>query len=115
MAGTFVLSDNLAWLPPGWVYDSILTGISKNSCTVNHKIGDKFAESRTDVNGGMLFLDHWTNPDDFRLVINAALEYKKQVVIDKDQFAVDGWYEGFLRSIDDLVDLIEQRIQDLER
>jgi hypothetical protein len=102
---------HLSWTPKRATFDEVLEGVARHTKDINPEISDLFANSVSEYTGGMLFLDHWTNPKDFQIVLDAVIKYREDAVNNVEfQFTQD-----YFNCIDQLIDLLKQKIKELEK
>ena len=56
MAGTLEVTENLCWMPAGWVFDNVLERIAELLHPQNAALAELLLAARTDANGGYLDL-----------------------------------------------------------
>ncbi len=118
MGATLGLTDNkteknphgITWMPHRAMFDIILEEVAKRTVTISPFISDLFAHSTSEYTGGMLFIDDWTNPNDFHIVLDAVLEYKKELL---QEHPKPYWLDGRLMEIDELIELLALAIEEL--
>ena len=77
MAGTLEVTDELCWMPAGWVFDAVLEHIAAELHTQDPELAAQLLDARTAANGGYLDLrntvvylgaaDIFSRPPPFRL------------------------------------------------
>jgi hypothetical protein len=102
----------LAWLPQRHVFDDVLEGVARYTKDINPEISDLFAHSGSEYTGGMLFLTDWTDPQDFQIVLDAVIKYRKEASDNAIKWQLS---EGYFICIDELIDLLKQKIQELKK
>ena len=58
MAGTLEVTDELCWMPAGWVFDTVLERIASELHTQAPELADQLLAACTEAGGGYLDLRH---------------------------------------------------------
>ncbi|MDR1142473.1 MAG: hypothetical protein LBL62_12335 [Planctomycetaceae bacterium] len=113
MTSTFCLTyPNLAWTPQRLVYDDVVEAIAEYTKDVNPKISDLFAHSGSEYTGGMVFINDWTNPQDFQIVLDAVIKYRQEAADDAVRRRLE---EDYFECVDELISMLKQKIQELKK
>jgi hypothetical protein len=111
MTATLCLtSPHLAWTPSRGTFDDVVEGVARYTKDINPEISELFAGSVSEYTGGALFLDEWTNPQDFQIVLDAVRKYRQEAVEHTVEWQLRPLY---FKWIDELIDLLKQKIQEL--
>ncbi len=113
MGATLGISEDLVWMPSRGTYDSVLKGIAQFSSSKNKAISELFERSVSDYTGGMLFLDDWTDPEDFQVVLDALLAHR-DFELKKAPVPQPEWFLYYIDSIDELVHILEKNIDTMK-
>src|SRR2546428_604460 len=71
MAGTLEVTDELCWMPAGWVFDTVLERMAAELHSQAPGLAARLLAARTEANGGYLDLRD-TDPDTLVLLVHAA-------------------------------------------
>jgi 3-methyladenine DNA glycosylase AlkD len=100
----------LVWMPTRSIFDDVLEGIARHTANTSPEISYLFANSISKYTGGMLYIDHWTNPQDFQVVLNAVKKHREDAINNIDTWQLTDIY--FTR-VDELIDLLKKKIEEL--
>lgn len=113
MAGSFFISKDSSWGPAGWIFDNAFQGIARNLAPVNKELSDRFAGSTTLVNGGFLDLEDVDSKETFQIVLDALEKLKIDTIPLKDGFVEEAYFDGYMKGLDGLGELLKKRIEEL--
>jgi hypothetical protein len=71
MAGTLEVTEELCWMPTGWVFDTVLERMAAEIHSQKPALAARLLDARTEANGGYLDLRD-TDPDTLELLVHAA-------------------------------------------
>src|SRR2546423_5269671 len=98
MAGTLEISDDLCWMPAGWVYDNVLERIAFTLKDKDAALASLLLQSRIDENGGYCDLRECC-ANRFLLLVQAADDAYAQVEREgPTPFHDPSFYPGFLEQ-----------------
>lgn len=110
MAGTLEISDELCWMPAGWVYDGTLEMIATAIEADRPSIADALLGARTGENGGYLDLRHLP-PHDLADIGRAAdRAYRRLESEGPSSFRAPEYYDGFLERFRSLREMLRVRM-----
>jgi hypothetical protein len=106
MAGTLEVTEELCWMPAGWVFDTVLEYMA----TVLHPqapaLAARLLAARTEANGGYLDLRD-SDPDTLMLLVHAADKAYGRLKGERAQGdAASAFAEGLLTQVQQLCDLL---------
>lgn len=119
MAGTLEVTEELCWMPAGWVFDAVL----ERMATVLHEhepaLAERLLAARTEANGGYLDLRDM-ELETLVVLLNAADDAYSRIKREGAQeFAMSDFYEGLLKQFQQLCDMLhagrKTRIRKRER
>jgi hypothetical protein len=98
MAGTLVITEELDWLPAGWVYDNVLKGMASALSSSEPDLARRLLDSRTESNGGFLDLRE-CDPVTLSALIQAADDaYQAFEARGATSFRDPKFYPGFMNQ-----------------
>jgi hypothetical protein len=107
MAGTLEVTEELCWMPAGWVFDTVL----EHMATVLHPqepaLAAQLRAARTEANGGYLDLRDM-DLETWMLLVHAADSAYSRLTRDGAQgYATPAFYEGLLTQFQQLRDMLQ--------
>lgn len=106
MAGTLEVTDELCWMPAGWVFDTVLERIASELHIQAPELADQLLSARTESGGGYLDLRH-RDQRTFGLLLKAAdLAYSRIQQEGAESFTTPGFYEGLLQQFEQFRDML---------
>lgn len=109
MAGTLEVSDELCWMPAGWVYDGILERIASAIKADRPSIADTLLRARTGENGGYLDLRPLRARDLCEIEHAADAAYTLAEGEGPSSFRMPGHYDGFMQQFRALREMLRLR------
>lgn len=107
MAGTLEITEELCWMPAGWVFDTVLERMAAVLHTQEPALAERLLAARTEANGGYLDLRD-LELETLVLLANAAESAYSHIKRDGAQgFAAPAFYEGLLTQLQQLRDLLQ--------
>lgn len=106
--------NGIAWMPHRGVFDNVLEAIAKHTEKANPSISKLFAESVSQYTGGMLYIDDWTDTDDFQVVLDAVKAHKKEYLDDAEKNGRPDWLDAYFKEVDELIELLEEKISEIK-
>lgn len=111
MAGTLEVTDELCWMPAGWVFDSVLERLASELCTQAPELADQLLAARTEANGGYLDLRN-RDQNTFDLLLKAAdIAYSRLKQEGKERSATPEFHEGLLDQFQEFHDMLHRRVK----
>jgi len=106
MAGTLEISDDLCWMPAGWLYDNVLERLASKVKDKDASLASLLLQSRTNENGGYCDL-RGCGPDRLLMLIQAADDAYAQVEHNgPSSFHDPSSYPGFLEQFRSLREML---------
>jgi len=106
MAGTLEVTDELCWMPAGWVFDTVLERMAAELHTQDPKLAAQLLDARTVANGGYLDLRD-TGLRTLDLLSQAAdISYDRIKQEGAEQFTTPAFYEGLLQQFQQFRDML---------
>jgi hypothetical protein len=106
MAGTLEVTEELCWMPAGWVFDTVLEHLAAELHSQAPALAARLLAARTEVNGGYLDLRD-SDPDAFVLLVHAAESAYSRIKGERAQGDVaPAFTEGLLAQLHQLRDLL---------
>ena len=106
MAGTLEVSDDLCWMPSGWVFDTVLERIASELHTQAPELADQLLAARTEVNGGYLDLRE-KDRGTFDLLLKAAdIAYNRLKQEGAKGLRTPEFYKGLLHQFQEFRDML---------
>lgn len=98
MAGTLEVTDELCWMPSGWVFDTVLERLACELHTQEPELAEQLLGACTDANGGYLDLRD-RDRKTFDLLLKAAdVAYGRLKQEGVEEERVPEFYEGLLNQ-----------------
>lgn len=111
MAGTLEISDELCWMPAGWVYDNVLERMASSLKDNDVSLAGILLQSRTDENGGHCDL-RMCDASQFLKLVQAADDAYAQVESEgAGSFHDPASYPGFVDQFRRLREMLYARQQ----
>ncbi|KAA0135389.1 hypothetical protein FYZ48_18950 [Gimesia chilikensis] len=111
MAGTLVLSQDLCWMPAGWIYDAALEHLAVLLNEQDEKLSELFRNSLMEVNGGFLSLEEAPIAD-LKLIENALGTMIEMVkTAGPDAMFYPKFFDGYVNHLEELGRLLAQRLK----
>lgn len=110
MSGTLELSDELCWMPAGWVYDNVLERLAAELQTEKRSLSRTLLQAKTEENGG--YLDLRGSRKDELIALGDAIE-KVCAGIESEgpgAFFEPAYYEGFISQVRELRGMVRDRL-----
>lgn len=110
MAGTFELTDQICWMPPGWFYDPVLRRIAASLPNHMTKLRSTLLASLTDMNGG--YCDLRGESLDNLLSLRVAAR-KTRAALEKEgpeSLVIPDGFGGLQRSVTELIDMLDRAV-----
>lgn len=109
MSGTLELSNELCWMPAGWIYDNTLKGIAS---IVTPELRERLLGALTDVNGGYLDLQH-AGYQEINELHNGLLRFMSHV-IERGPSALNdpSFYDGYITQLRIFEQLLAERLNE---
>ena len=111
MAGTLEISDDLCWMPAGWVYDNVLERLASNVKDKDASLASLLLQSRTGENGGYCDLRGCAANELLMLEQAAADAYAQVKREGPSPFHDPSSYPGFLEQFRTLREMLRGRRQ----
>lgn len=113
MAGTLEVSDQLCWMPAGWVYDNTLERIASFLEQDDPELAELLLHSRTDDNGGYcdIRMCDWHRLS--RLIQAADNAYRRAEGEGANSFYDPSLYQGFMGQFRGLQEILRTRQKEL--
>lgn len=113
MAGTLEISDELCWMPAGWVFDTVLERLACELCTEAPELADQLLAARTEANAGYLDLRD-CDPRALGLLLKAAdLAYSRLKQEGEEGPITPAFYEGLLHQFGEFHHMLHRRVKHL--
>jgi hypothetical protein len=107
MAGTLEVTEELCWMPAGWVFDTVLERMAAVLHTQEPALAARLLAARTEANGGYLDLRD-IDLETWVLLFNAAENAYSRLKQEGAQgFATPAFYEGLLTQFQQLRDMLQ--------
>lgn len=106
MAGTLEVTEDLCWMPAGWVFDTILERVAGVLYTKDPGFAEMLLAARTDTSGG--YLDLRDMPlETLGILLDAAhIAYRHMEREGAAGFAAPELYAGCLTQFQQLLDML---------
>jgi hypothetical protein len=106
MAGTLEVTEELCWMPAGWVFDTVLERMAAELHSQEPALAARLRAARTEANGGYLDLRD-TDPDTLVLLVHAADRAYGRIQGERAQGdAAPVFTEGLLTQLQQLRDIL---------
>lgn len=106
MAGTLEVTEELCWMPAGWVFDTVLERMAAVLHPEEPALAERLLAARTEANGGYLDLRDM-DLETLILLFNAADRAYGRIKGEGAQgFAAPEFYEGLLTQLQQLRDML---------
>ena len=106
MAGTLEVTEELCWMPAGWVFDTVLEHLAAELHAQAPALAARLLAARTEANGGYLDLRD-TDPDTLVLLVHAADRAYGRIQGERAQGDVAPIFtEGLLTQLQQLRDIL---------
>jgi hypothetical protein len=106
MAGTLEVTEDLCWMPAGWVFDNVLERIAEVLYPQDSTLAELLLASRTDANGGYLDLRD-VNLETLSLLLETAdIAYDCLARAGVQECASQEFYAGLLTQFQTLCDML---------
>lgn len=106
MAGTLEVSDELCWMPAGWVFDTVLERLASELHTPAPELAAQLLAARTEANGGYLDL-RASDRGTLDLLLNAAdTAYDRLKQESAEGFRTPAFYKGLLDQFQEFRDML---------
>jgi len=107
MAGTVEVTEELCWMPAGWVFDTVLERMAAVLHPQEPALAARLLAARTEANGGYLDLRD-TELEALALLLHAADSAYGRITRDGPQgVAAPEFYEGLLKQFQQLRDMLQ--------
>ena len=106
MAGTLEVTEELCWMPAGWVFDTVLERMAAVLHPQEPALAERLLAARTEANGGYLDLRDM-DLETLVLLFNAADRAYGRIKGEGAQgFAAPEFYEGLIMQFQQLRDML---------
>lgn len=106
MAGTLEVTEELCWMPAGWVFDTVLERIAAVLRPQEPTLAERLLAARTEANGGYLDLRDM-DQETLVLLLNAADSAYSRIKREGAQgCAAPEFHEGLLTQFQQLRDML---------
>lgn len=106
MAGTLEVTDDLCWMPAGWVFDTVLERLASELHTPASELAAQLLAARTEANGGYLDL-RASDRGTLDLLLNAAdTAYGRLTQEGAKGFRTPEFYQGLLDQFQEFRDML---------
>jgi hypothetical protein len=106
MAGTLEVTEDLCWMPAGWVFDNVLERIADVLYPQDSTLAELLLASRTEANGGYLDLRN-VNLETLSLLLETAnIAYGCLARAGVQEDASPEFYTGLLTQFQDLCNML---------
>jgi hypothetical protein len=106
MAGTLEVTEDLCWMPAGWVFDNVLERIAEVLYPQDAALAELLLASRTDANGGYLDLRDMNLETLGLLLETANIAYGCLARAGVQECASPEFYAGLLTQFQELCDML---------
>ncbi len=113
MSGTLELSDELCWMPAGWVYDNVLECLAEELRTEQPSVSRALLQARTYENGGYLDLRSARTDEILALQHAAEKGYARLESEGASSFSLPEFYDGFVSQFLTLREMLQGRLREL--
>jgi hypothetical protein len=113
VSGTLELSNELCWMPAGWVYDNVLDRLAAELEAEHPAIARTLLQARSAENGG--YLDLRSARADELLALRQAAE-KVHARLESEgasSFAAPEFYDGFVSQFRAFREILGNRLREL--
>jgi len=107
MAGTLEVTEELCWMPAGWVFDTVLERLAAVLYTQEPGLAERLLAARTEANGGYLDLRDLELETVVRLLNAADSAYSRLTREGAQGFAAPEFYEGLRTQLQQLRDMLQ--------
>ena len=110
MAGTFELTEEICWMPPGWFYDPVLRSMAAFLPSHMTELRLTLLDSLTEVNGGYCDLRNESLENLMSLRLAAR---DTQAAFEKDgpaSLVVSDAFDGLRLSVIELIGMLEKAV-----
>jgi hypothetical protein len=115
VSGTLELSNELCWMPAGWVFDGALERLALALQAERPSMSQALMGATTEGNGGYLDLRS-ADADELLALLRAAEEaYTRLASEGAASFANPEYIEGFVAQFQTLMEMIRHRLQGIDR
>lgn len=109
MAGTLEVTEELYWMPAGWVFDTVLEQMAAVLYPKEPGLAERLLDARTAANGGYLDLRDM-DQETLGLIFHAAdRAYGRMKEAGAQGFVAPAFYEGLLTQFQQLRDMLHIR------
>jgi hypothetical protein len=106
MAGTLEVTEELCWMPAGWVFDNVLDRIAEVLHPQNAALAELLLAARTGANGGYLDLRD-VNLETLGLLLETAnIAYGCLARACAQEYASQEFYRGLLIQFQELCEML---------
>ena len=107
MAGTLEVTEELCWMPAGWVFDTVLERMAAELHPQDPALAARLLAARTEANSGYLDLRN-VDLDSLVLLVHAADRAYGRIKGERAQGnAAPAFSEGLLTQLQQLRDLLQ--------
>lgn len=103
MAGTLIINDRSDWLPPGWLFDSVLDGLAIELPPASRLIGN-LRNARSEGGSGFLDLRAWSRSDVASILQAARRLRERRAAEGPASFHDPRGFRPYLQQLDSLID-----------
>jgi hypothetical protein len=107
MAGTLEVTEELCWMPAGWVFDTVLEHLAAELYPQDPALAARLLAARTEANGGYLDLREVDLKTLVRLVHAAERAYSRIKGERAQGDAAPAFAEGLLMQLQQLRDMLQ--------
>ena len=106
MAGTLEVTEELCWMPAGWVFDTVLERLAVELRSQNAELAEQLLAARTEANGGYLDLRDMDRETLGLLVKAADIAYGRIKQEGAQGVTAPEFYEGLLQQVQQFRDML---------
>jgi hypothetical protein len=103
MAGTLIINDRTDWLPPGWLFDSVLDGLAAELPPTS-RLAVSLRVARTEGGSGFLDLREWSGGDVSTLLGAARRLRERRAAEGPGGFHDPRGFRPYLQQLEQLID-----------
>jgi hypothetical protein len=105
MAGTLIINSQADWLPPGWLFDSVLDGLASELSPMSRLVAS-LRVARTEGGSGFLDLREWSSPDVMALLGAARRLRERRAAEGAGAFHDPRGFRPYLQQLEQLIDAL---------
>jgi len=108
MAGTLIVNEQATWLPPGWIFDDVLGEVALELQSTEPALAARILDARTDRSVGYLDCTSLGPAALRHLLQGTERVLEKRLLAGPDNFHQPSAFTGYVRSLRDLVALLQK-------